>query len=110
MGKQEKKSQVTDIGAVKDNAEAAVNAFNERWVPMPGFDIGVEVMDVQQLRDAMGWRATIDWGDPWPMAERLLLGLGFRWQWVGTSRVMYVKERDGFVPDTGWQDGEEIED
>lgn len=100
--------KVTDIDAVEDNAEAAVMGFIERWVPMPGFAIGVEVMDAGQLRDAMGLRATIDWGDPWPMAERLLLEHGFRWHYLGSQRVMYLQEKDGFVPDTGWQEADEV--
>ena len=100
--------KVTDIDAASENIHAAVAAFNEQWVPMPRFDVGVEVMDVAQLRDAMGLRASIDWGDPWPAAEQLLLGYGFRWQTLGGQRVMYLKERDGFVPDTGWQTAEEL--
>lgn len=112
MDEQEEKGprKVTDIDAVKGNAEAAVMDFVERWIPMPGFDIGVEVMDARQLRDAMGLRATVDWGDPWPMAEQLLLGLGFRWHWLGASRVMYLQEKDGWVPDTGWTEAEEMEE
>ena len=100
--------KVTDIDAVEDNAEAAVMGFIERWVPMPSFAIGVEVMDAGQLRDAMGLRATIDWGDPWPAAEQLLLGHGFRWHWLGAQRVMYLREKDGFVPDTGWTEADEV--
>ena len=46
--------KVTDIDAVEDNVSVAVMAFNERWMPWPRFDLGVEVMDVGQLRDAMG--------------------------------------------------------
>ena len=101
--------KVTDIAAVKDNTEAAVMAFNERWVPMPGFGLGVEAMDVRQLRDAMGLRATMDVGDPWPAAEQLLLRLGFRWHWLGAQRVMYMKERDECMrcKDDGWEDAEE---
>ena len=37
--------KVTDIEAAKDNIEKAVYAFNERWASMPGFALGVEVMD-----------------------------------------------------------------
>lgn len=94
--------KVTDIDAAKENINAAVYAFNERWAAMPGFAIGVEVMDQRQLRDAMGLRATIDTGDPWPAAERLLLELGFRWHWLGGMRVMYVQERDSFVQAEGF--------
>ena len=99
--------KVTDIEAVEENVAAAVMAFVERWVPMPGFGLGVEVMDAGQLRDAMGLRATMDWGDPWPTAERLLLGQGFRWHWLGGMRVMYLQEKDGWEADTGWEDAEE---
>lgn len=102
--------KVTDIDAVADNTTAAVMAFNERWMPWPRFDIGVEVMGVADLRDAMGLRATIDWGDPWPSAEKQLLDLGFRWHLLSGMRVMYLKERDGYEPDTGWQEAEEIDD
>jgi hypothetical protein len=100
--------KVTDIDAVEDNVTAAVAAFNERWMLWPRFDIGVEVMDVGQLRDAMGLRATIDWGDPWPAAEKQLMDYGFRWQTLSGHRVMYLKERDGFVPSDGWDVAEEV--
>lgn len=101
---------VTDIEALRSNAEMAVMAFAERWLPMPRFDLGVEVMDARQLRDAMGLRATIEAGDPWPAAERLMLELGFRWHWLGADRVMYLREKDGWKADDGWQDADEIED
>ena len=100
--------KVTDIDAVSDNVTAAVAAFNERWMPWPRFDIGVEVMDVGQLRDAMGLRASIDWGDPWPAAEKQLMDYGFRWQMLSGTRVMYLKERDGYVPSDGWDVAEEV--
>lgn len=109
MAEEEKApKKVTDIDAVQSNAEMAVMGFIERWIPMPEFAIGVEVMDARQLRDAMGLRATIDWGDPWPAAEQLLLQYGFRWHWLGASRVMYVREKDGYQPDTGWTEAEEV--
>ena len=101
--------KVTDIDALESNVKEAVDGFCDRWIPMPRFDIGVEVMTIQQLRDAMGLRASIDWGDPWPTAEQELLARGFRWQWLGGQRVMYLQERDGFVPDTGWEEAEEVE-
>ncbi len=100
--------KVTDIDAACYNIRNAVDDFAERWLSMPRFDIGVEVMDQRQLRDAMGLRATIDVGDPWPKAEQLLYEHGFRWHWLGSQRVMYLKERDGFVPDTGWEEAEEL--
>ncbi len=90
------------LGDAQQNIEDAVMAFAKQWISMPGFDIGVEVMDVRQLRDAMGIRASDDYGDPWPSVERLLLDSGFRWHQMGGQRVMFLKERDGFVPDTGW--------
>ena len=102
--------KVTDLDAVKDNTGAAVEAFAERWAPMPRFAVGVEVMDARQLRDAMGLRASIDWGDPWPEAEKKLLEMGFRWHWLGANRVMFLQERDEFIQsggDTGWQDAVE---
>lgn len=100
--------KVTDIEAAQDNIEAAVTAFAERWLPWPRFDIGCEVMDVGQLRDAMGLRASIDVGDPWPKAERLLIEQGFRWHQLGGLRVMYLKEKELYQVDTGWEDGEEV--
>lgn len=100
--------KVTDIDALKSNVQMAVEGFCDRWISMPRFDIGVEVMTLTQLRDAMGLRASIDWGDPWPTAEMELLARGFRWQSLGNQRVMYLKERDGFVPDTGWEEVEEV--
>lgn len=102
--------KVTDIDALHENAEQAVYGFAERWMPVPSFALGVEVMDQRQLRDAMGLRATFEAGDPWPAAEKLLLGMGFRWHALGASRVMYLREKDGYEPDCGWDDAEEIED
>lgn len=107
--KEEVLKNVTDIDALKGNAEAAVFAFKERWVPVPSFRLGVEVMDERQLRNAMGLRATQDAGDPWHAVEQLLLELGFRWHWLGTSRVMYLMEKDGFVEDASWKDADEVE-
>lgn len=112
MAEHEEKTprKVTNIDALEENVDAAAMAFAERWLPMPGFAMDVEVMDARQLRDAMGLRATIDGGDPWPTAERLLLGLGFRWHWLGTARVMYLREKDGWMPDDGWVDATESEE
>lgn len=108
-------SRVTDIDALKGNAEAAVLGFTERWMSMPTFTERCEVMDIRQLRDAMGLRATQEAGDPWPMAEQLLLELGFRWHWLGTARVMFLQEKDSYVGSSagggdGWEDAEEEED
>jgi len=100
--------KVTDIDALKSNVQMAVEGFADRWISMPGFGMDVEVMTLPQLRDAMGLRASIDWGDPWPTAEQELLAMGFRWHWLGGQRVMFLKERDDFVPDTGWEDAEEV--
>ena len=108
-GQEQTPKRVTDIEAAKDNIAAAVYAFNERYASMPRFAMGVDVMDQRQLRDAMGLRATIDTGDPWPKAEQLLLELGFRWHWLGGQRVMFIQERDGFV-DEDWGEAEEVED
>ena len=102
--------KVTDIDALKNNVKMAVEGFADRWISMPGFGMDVEVMTLPQLRDAMGLRASIDWGDPWPAAEQELLTMGFRWHWLGGQRVMFLKERDDFVPDTGWEDAEEAEE
>lgn len=96
------------LGDAQQNVEDSVAAFAMQWMPAPRFDIGVEVMDVRQLRDALGIRLTSDFGDPWPAAERKLLDLGFRWHIIGSSRVMLLKEKDGFIPDTGWEDAEEV--
>ena len=106
---------VTDIEALKENTRAAVEGFAERWVSMPALSAQCEVMDVRQLRDAMGLRATIEYGDPWPAAERLLLQMGFRWHWLGSSRVMILRERDGYSGTSagggdGWDDGVEWDD
>lgn len=110
MAEDSKLLKVTDIEAAEFNVNSAVVAFAERWMPAPKFDIGVEIMDQGQLRDAMGLRATMDIGDPWPQAERLLLDSGFRWQWLSGQRVMSLREKDDYVPDTGWTDAEETEE
>ena len=98
---------VTDIEALKDNTQMAVEEFAARWISMPVFTLQCEVMDQRQLRDAMGLRATIEYGDPWPKAEQLLLQRGFRWHRLGASRVMFLQEREGYTPDDGWQEAEE---
>lgn len=113
MGKGEEKKDiqlsVTDLEAIKDNTEQAVGAFAQRYIPMPGFSMRCIVMDQSQLRDAMGLRATFESGDPWPKAEQLLLNAGFRWHMLGSTRVMYLMEREDTIPsDDGWSDGEEI--
>jgi hypothetical protein len=100
----------TDIEAIKDNAKTAVDEFARQYLSMPKFTIDCTVMDQRQLRDAMGLRATIEAGDPWPDAEQQLLDHGFRWHMLGGTRVMYLKERDNYEPDDGWSDGEEIYD
>ena len=110
MGKSEQETPalvVTDLDAIKDNAEKAVGTFASQWLSMPRFDIGVEVFDQARLRDAMGLRATFEYGDPWPAAEQLLYKHGFRWHILSGQRVMFLKERDGYEPDDGWNDGEE---
>ena len=99
----------TDIKALKDNATKAAEEFASRYLSMPKFTMDCEVMDQRQLRDAMGLRATIEAGDPWPAAEQVLMKAGFRWQMLGGMRVMFLKEREDYVPDDGWNDGEEIE-
>ena len=102
-------SKMTDISAAKNNVEAAVVAFIERWICLPAPIWPCEVMNQSQLRDAMGLYATIDVGDPWPQAEKFLLEMGFRWHSLGSERVMYLREREDAVVDDGWNDGEEIE-
>ena len=100
---------VTDILAMKENVEQAVEAFADQYISMPRFTMDCQVMDQRQLRDAMGLRATIEAGDPWPKAENMLMEMGFRWHMLGGTRVMYLMERDGYEPDDGWQNGEEVE-
>lgn len=104
------KLHVTDIDALSDNTDRAVEEFAARWVPVPRLTLQCEVMDVRQLRDAMGLRSTFEAGDPWPQAEKKLLDLGFRWHWLGGCRVMLLQERDGFITDDGWSDGELIDE
>lgn len=108
MDQDKEPTRVTNISAAKDNIETMVASFAERWMPWPKFDLGVEVMDVGQLRDAMGLRATIDIGDPWPEAERMLIDQGFVWHWLNGYRVMYLKEKHGYEEPTGWEEAEEI--
>lgn len=100
--------KVTDIEAAGENIRKAVEMFAERWIPLPAMAMPCEVMDVGQLRDAMGLRATIDLGDPWPSAERLLFKQGFRWHWIGSSRVMIMREREDTVPSADWDEPEEV--
>lgn len=109
-GEDDTPKKVTDIDAVESNTRQAVEDFVCQWQPWPRFDLGVETMDVGQLRNALGLRASIDWGDPWPVAEELLLRHGFRWHMLAGQRVMLMKERTDTVKDDGWNDGEEVED
>ena len=101
---------VTDLDAMKENTEKAVDDFADRYLCMPRLTERCEVMDQSQLRDAMGLRATFESGDPWPKAEQLLRERGFRWHMLGGMRVMYLMERDDMLPSEqdGWNDGEEI--
>lgn len=111
MAKEEKKDielSVTDLQAIKDNTEKAVDAFAQRYLSMPRFTLECEAMDQAQLRDAMGLRATFESGDPWPKAEQLLMERGFRWHSLGGMRVMYLMEREDYRPDRGWEEAEEI--
>jgi len=101
--------KITDIEAATWNVEQAVGMFVSRWLPLPNFSMPCEVMDQGELRDAMGLRATIDLGDPWPKAEQLLLKAGFLWHWMGASRVMYLRERDDCVVSDGYARVEEID-
>lgn len=98
------------LGDAKEIIENAVVAFTLQWQPWPEFAPGVEVMDKGQLRNAMGIRATDDYGDPWPAVEVKLMEQGFRWHNLGGQRVMYLMERTDTRPDDGWNDGEEIVD
>lgn len=101
---------VTDLYSIEKNTQTAAEEFAERYISVPKFTEHTKVMDQAQLRDAMGLRATFEYGDPWPQAENLLLQKGFRWHNLGGMRVMYVQEREDSVPDDGWNDGEEIAD
>ena len=98
----------TDIEALKTNTEQAVEAFAERYISMPRFTMECMVFDQAHLRDAMGLRATIEAGDPWPHAEQMLIQAGFKWHMLGGTRVMYLMEREDYVPDDGWEEAEEI--
>ena len=110
-GEQEEKlpSKVTDIDAAHDNIDMAVQTFAKHWLSLPAMVMPCEVMDQGQLRDAMGLHATIDLGDPWPQAEKMLLQMGFRWHSLGMQRVMFLREREDVIEDTGWQEADEIE-
>lgn len=114
MGKRKQQEEekapqsVTDIESLKNNVDTAVMDFAKRYMSVPRFTEFCEVKDQRQLRDAMGLRAT-DAGDPWPQAEKQLLGLGFRWQWLGGSRVMFLQEREDYQPDDGWQEAVPID-
>lgn len=101
--------KVTDIEAIQSNVATAVENFNERWISVPNFTEYCTIMDIRQLRNAMGLRSTMEAGDPWPLAEQMLLNFGFHWHWVGGTRVMFLQEKENFQPDVGWEDGEEIE-
>ena len=107
---QESDFKVTDLDAIKDNTTRAVEAFAQRYLSLPRFDATCEVMDQGQLRDAMGLRSTFDYGDPFPAAEKQLLERGFRWHNLGGMRVMFLREREDYQFDDGWQEAEEVID
>ena len=98
------------VEEISESIEDRVAAFCQQYISLPRLMMPCEVMDIGQLRDAMGLRASIDWGDPWPSAEKQLHDLGFRWQSLSGMRVMYLKERDEYKPDTGWEEAEEYID
>lgn len=111
MEKEEKGPfKVTDIDAEKSNIEQRVTMFVERWIPLPAMALPCEVMDLGQLRDAMGLHPTIDIGDPWPTAEEILLNHGFRWRQMGMSRVMFMREREDAIIDDGYSYAEEVKE
>ena len=110
MEEEKTPTKVTDISSAQANIEDSVAAFVQRWMPAPKFDIGVEIMDQGQLRDAMRLRAPHALRDPSPKPDRQLLDSGFRWQWLNGLRVMFLREKDGYTPDTGWEDAEEYEE
>ena len=101
---------VTNIEAIRSNTTNAVNDFMRHWIPVPTFTEQCIVMNQRQLRDAMGLRATIESGDPWPDAEQLLLKEGYRWHRLGSSRVMFLAESDASLVDDGWTEAEELDD
>ncbi len=103
-------SKVTDIEAAQNNIDTAVTDFARRWISLPTMVMPCEVMDQGQLRDAMGLHATIDLGDPWPQAEKLLLQSGFCWHTLGGSRVMFLREREDVIEGDGWSEAEEVEE
>lgn len=97
---------VTDLDAIKYNTTAAVDSFNERWIPLPRYAPPCDIFTLWELRDMMGLRATAD-GDPWPAAEKMLRERGFIWNQLGGDRVMFLRERTNLIytPD-GWQEAE----
>lgn len=100
--------KVTDIEAAEQNIEDAVYMFCERWLPLDAPIMPFEVMDQGQLRDAMGLRATIDIGDPWPKAENILLSQGWQWHLLGNQRVMYMREKSYCIPSDNTVIAEEL--
>lgn len=108
MGKQKEKTNVTYLDPF-GQAAAAVDAFAEKWISLPTLSMPCQVMDIGQLRDAMGIYATIDNGDSWPLVEKLLRERGFSWHQLGGSRVMYLRNRDELV-DSVWQNAEEVDE
>lgn len=99
--------KITDIEAARWDVEQSVCMFMHRWTPLAEFSIPCEVMDQGNLRDAMGLRATIDLGDPWPIAEQMLLSNGYLWHLLGTSRVMFLREREDLIAE-GYDDADEV--
>ena len=99
--------RLLEVKELADSIERRVAQFAERYVAMPSLTADCEVMDIGQLRDMMGLRVMAD-GDAWDVAERLLMQHGMHMQMMGSTRVMFLKERDTFVPLTGWQEANEV--
>lgn len=97
------------LGDAQQNIEDAVAQFAMQYLPSPVYNIDVEIMNQAQLRDAMGIRASADFGDPWPKAERKLLDLGFHWHNFAGDRVMFLLEREDAIVVDGWQTPQEVE-
>lgn len=111
MAKQQEDSRsITDLDAIADNTKEAVYMFIDRYLPWPRWEEGCEIMDVGQLRDAMGLRRSDMEGDPWPAAERALTQNGFILRSIAGTRALIVRERDDYHAPDGWNEAEEWEE
>lgn len=95
------------VEEISESIEERVAAFCQQYISLPRLIMPCEVMDIGQLRDAMGLRVMPE-GDAWQAAEQMLKEHGMTLHRMGNMRVMFLRERDDFIEADGWTEAEEV--